>query len=130
MRKFIINGMNIGYTAPDRGIDVSYDNTLSGLTATNTQDAIDELVDNKVDKEEGKELFSGCSKLTSFPFAEGLVTISESAFKGCSNLTSVTIPNSVKSIGEGAFVGCSSLTSITFPNSVTSIRRSAFADCI
>ena len=49
MRKFIINGMNIGYTAPDRGIDVSYDNTESGLTATNTQDAIDELggiVDN------------------------------------------------------------------------------------
>ena len=43
MRKFIINGMNIGYVAPNRSIDVSYDNTKSGLTATNTQDAIDEL---------------------------------------------------------------------------------------
>ena len=30
MRKFIFNGMNIGYTAPNRGADVSYDNTGGG----------------------------------------------------------------------------------------------------
>lgn len=47
MRKFIFNGMNIGYTAPNRSVDVSYDNTESGLTATTTQEALDEI-DNKV----------------------------------------------------------------------------------
>ena len=62
MRKFIFNGMNIGYTAPDRAQDVSYNNTESGLSASTTQTAIDELttvVNGKVDKEEGKGLFSG-----------------------------------------------------------------------
>lgn len=36
--------------------DVDYDNTVSGLTATDVQDAIDELADEKVDKVSGKGL--------------------------------------------------------------------------
>ena len=99
MRKFIINGMNIGYTAPDRGIDVSYDNTLSGLTATNTQDAIDELVDNKVDKEEGKELFSGSyNDLTDKP---SLATVATSgSYNDLSNQP--TIPTNTNQLTNGA----------------------------
>lgn len=49
----------------DRAVDITiagdadhidYDNTTSGLDATNVQDAIDELADEKVDKESGKGL--------------------------------------------------------------------------
>ena len=47
MRKFIFNGMNIGYIAPDRAQDVSYDNSGGGLSSTNMQDAIDEI-NNKI----------------------------------------------------------------------------------
>ena len=53
MRKFIVNGMNIGYTAPDRSADVSYDNSISGLQASTAQDAIDILNENKMAKKEG-----------------------------------------------------------------------------
>ena len=53
MRKFIFNGMNIGYTAPDRSADVSYDNSTSGLQASTAQDAIDILNENKMAKKEG-----------------------------------------------------------------------------
>ena len=43
MRKFIIGGLNVGYAAPNKGADIDYDNTDSGLIATTVQDAIDEI---------------------------------------------------------------------------------------
>lgn len=39
-----------------RAEDISYSNTISGLTADDVQEAIDELVDEKVDKVSGKQL--------------------------------------------------------------------------
>ena len=62
-----------------------------------------------------KEVFSGCSGLTSITIPDGVTSIGGSSFYGCSGLTSVTIPNSVTNIEEGAFSMCSGLTSITLP---------------
>ena len=105
MRKFVINGMNIGYVAPNRGIDVSYDNTTSGLLATDVQTAIDELggiVDNKVDKETGKGLFSGSyNDLTDKP---SLATVATSgSYNDLSNKPSIPTAVAVKGNAESSY---------------------------
>lgn len=45
------NNQNVGLTLPgsSEAEDVSYDPTNSGLTATNVQDAIDEVVSDSID---------------------------------------------------------------------------------
>ena len=77
----------------------------------------------------GKNIFNGCSNLTSVTIPNSVTTIGNWAFGYCSGLTSVTIPNSVEGIGECAFWDCSGLTSVTIPNSVTYIGQSVFYDC-
>ena len=42
-KKVIVNGMNIGYLPPTNASEINYDNTTSGLTSNNLQDALDEL---------------------------------------------------------------------------------------
>ncbi len=42
-RKVMVNGLDIGYIPPSAAADVVYNNTASGLEATDVQDAIDEL---------------------------------------------------------------------------------------
>ena len=39
MPKIIVNGMHMGYVAPSRAQDVSYDNKTSGLTSTDIKNA-------------------------------------------------------------------------------------------
>jgi hypothetical protein len=55
--------------------------------------------------------------------------VNREVFNGCTSLTSVEIPNSVTSIGRAAFSGCTSLTLVEIPNSVTSIEDYAFSGC-
>lgn len=45
------NNQNVGLTLPgsSKAEDITYDPTNSGLTATNVQDAIDEVVSDSVD---------------------------------------------------------------------------------
>ena len=61
----------------------------------------------------GAYAFSGCYKMRSVSFAEGLQVIDTGAFLGCSALQSVDIPASVRSIGLSAFSSCSSLASLS-----------------
>ena len=81
------------------------------------------------DVTEIKNLFSGCTSLTSVTIPDSVTSIGIYAFSNCTSLTSVTIPDSVTSIGSYAFFNCSSLTSVTIPDSVTSIGRDAFGHC-
>ena len=76
-----------------------------------------------------KNVFVGCSNLTTVIIPNSVTTIAHGAFASCRSLISVTIPNSVTSIGHAAFQECTSLTSITIPESVTSIDEYLFYGC-
>jgi len=78
----------------------------------------------------GKNVFSGCSSLTSINIPNSVMSIGEFAFEDCSSLITINIPNSVTSIEASAFWGCSSLTSVSMSNSVTSIEDNVFRSCI
>lgn len=75
-----------------------------------------------------KDLFSGCSALSSVTLPKGLKEIGNNAFFRCENLRSIEIPDSVERIGNSAFQECSGLTSVTLPDSVHDISG-AFLRC-
>lgn len=81
----------------------------------------------------GANLFSGCSKLTSFEIPSTLSEVANGMFSGCTNLASVTFKDSSKSncgrIGDSAFNGCSGLTSIEIPQNTTVLGDYAFNEC-
>ena len=58
--------------------------------------------------------------------ADTTCLIGQYAFTGCNKLTSISFPQGVTSIGPGAFGYCRNLSSITIPYSVTSIGNAAF----
>ncbi len=72
--------------------DVSYDNTTSQLTATNVQDAIDELVSNGADKIEYDPTVSG---LTSDTIQEAIDEIAADIPDELNDLDDVTLSNKV-----------------------------------
>lgn len=55
--------------------------------------------------------------------------IEREVFAGCSGLTSIAIPDGVTRIKREAFMNCSGLTSITIPEGLTNIRENAFEGC-
>ena len=86
----------------------------------------------------GRQVFQGCSSLSSITVASGntvydsrnncnaiIETSSNKLIEGCTN---TVIPNNVITIGEDAFNG-RSLTTITIPESVTTIEEQAFYGC-
>ena len=86
----------------------------------------------------GRQVFQGCSSLSSITVASGntvydsrnncnaiIETSSNKLIEGCTN---TVIPNNVITIGEDAFNG-RSLTTITIPESVTTIEEQAFLGC-
>ncbi|MBQ6018379.1 MAG: leucine-rich repeat protein [Clostridiales bacterium] len=99
----------------------------------------------------GEDAFSGCEKLQSVTFAEGITSIPNYAFVGCtslktvnipdtvtyigisafteSSIESVVIPGSVKEIGDYAFYGCYNLSSATIGKGVETIGEQAFFEC-
>ena len=78
-----------------------------------------------------KDVFSGCSGLTSVVIPSSVTSIGSYAFRGCGGLTSVTFGagSQLASIGSYAFYGCSELTSVKIPVSVSSIGKYAFDGC-
>lgn len=73
--------------------------------------------------------FSGCEKLSSITFSEGVETIGDYAFSGCKSLKKVIVPNSVQSICTSAFDYCTSLMTVYIGDGVNSIGEMAFAFC-
>lgn len=73
--------------------------------------------------------FSGCEKLSSITFSEGVETIGGYAFSGCKSLKKVILPNSVQSICKMAFDYCTSLMTVYIGDGVNSIGEMAFAFC-
>ncbi len=60
-----------------------------------------------------KNVFNGCTGLTSILLPGTLSVIGDHCFESCSSLTSIRIPQYVKAIGMGAFAGCANLRDIT-----------------
>lgn len=69
------------------------------------------------------------TEITILIIPEGVTSINKNVFWGCTGLTSCIISNSVKTIGEQAFRDCKGLTSITMGNNVESIAKRAFDGC-
>ncbi len=84
------------------------------------------VVGNGLKKIDG---FSGCEKLSSITFSEGVETIGDYAFSGCKSLKKVIVPNSVQSICTRAFQFCTSLMTVYIGDGVNSIGEMAFAFC-
>lgn len=76
-----------------------------------------------------KEIFVGCTDLTTVTILDGISEIPAKTFYNLPNLETVTISEGVKSIGQEAFWGCLKLSYIDLPESLESIEVSAFHGC-
>lgn len=70
--------------------------------------------------------FSGCKKIGSVTFGNGVKVIGPEAFLGCTKLKRVIIPEGVDRIEQYAFAQCKSLKVAVVPNSVKNIGNYAF----
>lgn len=64
----------------------------------------------------GKNVFWGCTRLTSVSIPNSVTVIDSFAFADCSKLKSISIPKNVTKIGVKAFSGCTSLSTLTVYN--------------
>lgn len=62
----------------------------------------------------GKNIFAGCSELSSVAFNSKLTTIGENCFSGCDKLSKISLPKSLTSIGELSFDGLNSTITIEY----------------
>ncbi len=60
-------------------------------------------------REIGRHAFSGCHRLRTISFSEGLTSIGQGAFDSCSSLECIDIPASVIDICDAAFACCDSM---------------------
>ena len=77
-----------------------------------------------------KEVFDGCSSLTTVNVGNNVNTIPDYAFNNCESLTTLNLGNSVESIGICAFASCKNLESLDIPESVETIGNYAFTHCL
>ena len=75
------------------------------------------------------QLFSDCTGLREIVIPDTVTVIGFEAFAWATNLETITIPESVTEIQEMAFEGCSSLTSVTLPKNLKTLGASAFGNC-
>ena len=80
-------------------------------------------------KELPREMFAGCTGLTTVEWPEGLETIGSSAFSDCLSLEQLTIPETVTKIGDYAFENCGALKEIHIPDAVESLPACVFDGC-
>ena len=76
----------------------------------------------------GAGAFQNCAKLQSIALPAGVTEIADNTFSGCSALTTVNFEN-ILTIGAGAFQNCAALTSVEFPAELESIGANAFNGC-
>lgn len=88
---------------------------------------IEDLSFNNCVQSIGRNVFEGCSSLSSVMFPQQLRQIAAASFKGCLKLSECTLPDQLVSIGAQAFQNCLSLSSVTLDQSLSSIGTEAFA---
>ncbi len=102
--------------------------TYIGMDAFQNCEALEEVA---IDTDDGVSLgdasFTGCRKLTAFPYKTSNVPMN--VFSKCEALQSFTIGSDISEIGSYAFSHCASVTEMTIPSSVTNIGNSAFDSC-
>lgn len=76
----------------------------------------------------GAGAFQNCAKLQSIALPAGVTEIADNTFSGCSELATVNFEN-ILTIGTGAFQNCAALTSVEFPAELESIGANAFNGC-
>ena len=78
----------------------------------------------------GRQVFQGCTGLTSITLLKGsqLTSIGNNAFYN-TGLTDITLPEGLTTIENRTFYQCSSLTSVTLPEGLESIGEYAFRYC-
>ncbi|MBR2719268.1 MAG: leucine-rich repeat protein [Clostridia bacterium] len=77
----------------------------------------------------GGNIFTGCTKMTSYTIPEGVTTIPNSAFEGATSLEEIHFPSTLETIGCDAFKGCTKLTVIELPANLKTLRLNVFRDC-
>ena len=73
--------------------------------------------------------FSGCTKVTSFTFADNVEYVPRYICYDMDLLTAIHIPSTVTQIGAYAFEYCDGLTAVELPNTITLIGNYAFYSC-
>ncbi len=76
----------------------------------------------------GKEVFKGCTSLTTVNGMNQITTLTESAFDGCTSLATIDISN-VTTFAKNAFKGCTELNNVTINENATAIAEGTFAGC-
>lgn len=85
---------------------------------------------NKVGEFSGSDIFNGCKALKSVDIHNQLTAgVLKNMFKGCTGLTTVNFDPLSGGIGDSAFNGCTNLTTVTIGENVTKINANAFDGC-
>lgn len=80
---------------------------------------------------DSKDLFSGCTYITSVILPDGMLSVGKNMFSSCWNLEVVGLPYSITKLSESCFYDCQSLVNVSIPcNGVTEIGDNAFEKCI
>lgn len=74
-------------------------------------------------------IFAYCTSLKEIPFRAGITVLHKNVFKGCSSLKSLVIPDTVKIIEAFAVADCVSLESVILPAGIEFIDENAFLGC-
>ena len=96
------------------------------LSSVDIPDSVTEIIGNS---EEQSGAFSGCTKLATVNFGNGVARIGKYAFKNCVALATVEFPVSVQYVNDGAFQGCLALERIQL-NSNAILGNDCFKNCL
>ena len=103
-------------------VDIINDNAFEGCTSLSN-------ISIPLNTKLGKNLFKGCSGITSLSFLNGRRFIEIGMFQDCSGLTKLQLPQSIDSICANAFMGCQGFSKLTITKDIKYIGQYAFKDC-